>query len=243
MFSDRFLVALGGWQNGWREDSAHRLQITQELQAAVAAEGLPTQFLTCADLCYRKRFLVPSNPQNGGDLGPLFLNGCIEEGVTAWTTDPKFAQEFKYPLRDGTFSAVFAHRPAAGEVVLNVPALWSDLTFQKRVDEFAEAGGVHAAALLNFKFFQGEIIMDANLRYYEVHALCGRSSPFEVLCELQGFSTEEDRDRFWRELVAADKFPEDPCWIAGPRVQSVLERTKDKFLDQFGGTLSKVLGH
>ena len=241
MFSDRLLSALGSWQNGWRENSTRRLQITKELMAAVSEEGLPPRFCTCNDLCYRKRFLVPGNPQNGGDLGPLFLNGYIEEGVTSWTTDPKFAQEFKYPLRDGTFSAVFAHRPAAGEVVLNVPALWSDSVFQQRVVDFKKAGGMHADALLHFKFRQNEIIMDADLRFDEVYAICGRSSPFEVLCELQGLSTDEERDDFWEELVAADTFPEDPCWIAGSKVKNVLERTKAQFLNQFGDTIVKVL--
>lgn len=241
MFSDRLLSALGGWQNGWREDSARRLKITEELRAATAAEGLSGQFLTCPHVCYRKRFLVPNNPQNGGDIGPLFINGRIEEGVAAWTTNAKFAQEFKDPLRDGTFSVIFAHRPTEGEVVLNVPALWSDPTFKQRVHEFKRRGGVHADALLNFNFRQHEIIMDAHLNYDEVHAICGRSSPFEVLCELQGLFTDEDRDLYWKELVAADKFPEDPRWIEGPRVQNVLERTKTKFMNQFGSTLAKVL--
>lgn len=241
MFSDRFLAALGGWQNGWREEYARRLKITEELRAAIAAEGLSGQFLTCTDVCYRKRFLVPSNPQNGGDLGPLFINGYIDEGVAAWTTDAKFAQEFKDPLRDGTFSVVFAHRPAEGEVVLNVPALWSDPAFKQKVVEFKGSGGVHSDALLNFNFRQNEIIMCAHLSYVEVHAICGRSSPFEVLCELQGFFTDEERDLYWKELVAADRFPEDPRWIEGSGVQNVLERTKAKFMNQFGSTLAKVL--
>jgi hypothetical protein len=29
MFSDRFLAAPGGWENGWREDSVRRLQMTE----------------------------------------------------------------------------------------------------------------------------------------------------------------------------------------------------------------------
>lgn len=240
MFSDRFLAALGAWQNGWREDRKRRLPITKELLDAISAERLPEQFVTCTKVCFRKRFLVPNNQQNGGDLGPLFLNGFIEEGVASWTTDPKFAQEFKDPLRDGTFSAVFAHRPSADEIVLNVPALWSVPAFQKRVIEFEEIGGLDAKALTHFKFRQGEVILTAKLRYDEVHALCGKSSPFEVLCELQGLSTDAERDSFWSELVAAKKFPEEPCWIEGRKVQNVLERTRCKFLNKFGQIIDDI---
>lgn len=140
-FSDRFLAALGGWQRGWREEKDRRLALAAELIAAVDDEDLSPRFRTSNAVCYRKRYLVPNNPQNGGDLGPLFVNGFVDEGLASWTTDKKFAQEFKDPLREGTFSAVFAHQPTPGEVLVNIPELWADEVFEESVNAFAARNG------------------------------------------------------------------------------------------------------
>lgn len=241
MFSDRLLTALGAWQNGWREEKDRRIPITEELQAAVKEDDLPERFRSCDSTCYRKRFLVPNNPQNDGDFGPLFLKGAIEEGVTAWTNNVRFAQDFKDPLRDGTISAVFAHTPAPGEVLVNVPALWADEQFKVRVKEFSDDGGGHAGALLNFRALQGEIIMDADLQYDEVYGLCGRSSPFDVLCDLEGLSTEDERDELWKALVASGNFPEEAWWLQQPKVRDVMDRAKAKFLAKHGDAIEGVL--
>ena len=78
MFSDRFLSAIGGWQRGWREEKDRRLVLAEELDSAATAENLPIQFRRTKKICYRKRFLVPNNPQNGGDLGPLLLSFIVK---------------------------------------------------------------------------------------------------------------------------------------------------------------------
>jgi len=240
-FSDRFLAALGGWQRGWREDKDRRLVLAQELTAAVEAEGLSAKFQSSNAVCYRKRYLVPNNPQNGGDLGPLFLNGSVVEGLASWTTDKKFAQEFKDPLREGTFAAVFAHRPSGGEVLANIPELWSDPVFESAVEAYSKRNGANADALLHFKFRQSEIVMNADLRLDELVALCGKSSPFDVLCELGGLTTDVDRDDYWQRLVKDDKFPEDPTWLTVEQTQDVLQRTKRKFLEKHGCVIEDVM--
>jgi hypothetical protein len=80
---------------GRREAAAKRLQITTDLINAIQTTDLPSKAVSVADTCYRKRHLIPNNPINGGDMVPLIYSGCLEEGVASWTTDPKFAQEFK----------------------------------------------------------------------------------------------------------------------------------------------------
>ncbi len=132
-FSDRFLSALGAWKRGWREQSEHCLKVAAELREAVKEEESPVKFRVVDSMCYRKRYLDPNNPQYGGDLGPLFLNGFVVEGLASWTTDKKFAHEFKDPLREGTFAAVFAHCPDPSEVLVNIPALWTDGSFETAV--------------------------------------------------------------------------------------------------------------
>lgn len=229
-FSNRFLSALANWQRGWREEKARRLCLEKELVAAVQAEELPRQFRTVCKPCYRKRYLVPNNPQNDGDLGPLFLNGFIEEGLASWTIDKKFAQDFKDPLREGTFAAVFAHYPKGEEVLLNIPALWNDSEFVESVKNFHDNGHNDASILKKFKDRQGEIIMNAKLCLDDLIAVCGRSSPFDVLCELAGLRTDEERDSFWQQLVDADKFPEEPMWLSADRTKVVLNATREKFL-------------
>ena len=241
-FSDRFLSAIGAWQRGWREEKARRLVLAEELVAAASAENLPIRFRSAAGTtCYRKRFLVPNNPQNGGDLGPLFLNGFIDEGVASWTTDKKFAQDFKDPLRSGTFAAVFAHSPQPDEVIVNIPALWADNAFEEAVQTFHARDGANADALLFFKFRQGEIVMNAPLKYDELVGLCGKSSPFDVLCELAGLSTDQQRDDFWNKLVEADQFPEDPWWLSGVATRAVLDRTRTQFLENNGSKIADVI--
>lgn len=241
VFSDKFLSALGGWQRGWREDPDRRIVLANELTEAAIAENLPLPFRSVDTICYRKRFLVPNNPQNGGDLGPLFLNGFIEEGLASWTTDKKFAQDFKDGLREGTFAAVFARHPKPDEVLVNIPKLWADKDFQEAVERFSAERGSNADALINFKFFQSEIVMNATLEYTELVGLFGKSSPFDVLCEARGLSTDNERNEFWKELVAADKFPEEPMWLERDSVQRVLGRAKEAFLKKHGRTIASAI--
>ena len=230
VYSDRFLAALGARLRGWREDPARRQEITNELLEAIAESDLPNDVRTISQKCYRKRFLVPNNPQNQGDFGPLIMNGVLEdEGVASWTTDLKFAEDFKNPLRDGTVSAVFGHVPLSHEVILNIPALWRDQEFQTSVDEYSKAGKPNADLLQNFKASQSEIILNAPLRRDEIEGFCGRSSPFELLCEFAGIHDEEARDEIWRKLCDADDFPEQPTWLKREAALRALANTEAKF--------------
>ena len=100
------------------------------------------------------------------------LNGFIDEGLASWTTDQKFAQDFKDPLRSGTFAAVFAHLPEPGEVLVNIPALWAENAFEEAVKAFHTRGGPNADALMHFKFRQGEtqaVLDRARMQFLERH--------------------------------------------------------------------------
>lgn len=96
MYDDDFLSALGAWQRGWNEDQARRLVITDALLKAIATRPSDLPRSASQGTLYRKRFLVPNNPQNGGDFRKLiglsvdrrlrpFLrkaaSGCVEEAA------------------------------------------------------------------------------------------------------------------------------------------------------------------
>jgi hypothetical protein len=125
--------------------------------------------------------------------------------------------------------------------LVNIPALWEDKAFEEAVEAFRVRGGPNADGLMHFKFRQGEIVMDAKLKCDELAGLCGKSSPFDVLCEAAGLSTDEERDAFWKQLVEANKFPEDPTWLSTNLTQAVLHRVKKKFLDKHGATIAAVM--
>jgi hypothetical protein len=240
-YTDRFLEALGAWQRGWREDPTRRLAVTSELRAAIAASpDLPPDVLRVYDMCYRKRYLVPNNPQNEGDFVPLILGGSIDEGVASWTTEKRFAQDFKDPIRVGTISAVFAHKPKPEEVILNIKALWARADFKEAVAAFASRGGRNAVALQYFRSRQSEVILNYPLRIEEIEGFCARSSPFDVLCEAAEITDDSEKDNLWRQLVEKDVFPEQPMWTSKDSAIRALEITKNKF-DERVRALKKVL--
>lgn len=83
--------------------------------------------------------------------------------------------------------------------------------------------------------------MNAKLYFDEVYSLCGKSSPFDVLCELAGLRTEDERDECWKQLVEADIFPEDPRWLSEDDTRAVMQRTRSQFFDKYGETIAKAI--
>ncbi|SDZ38268.1 hypothetical protein SAMN05444004_11278 [Jannaschia faecimaris] len=240
-FSDRFLSALNKWQKGWQEKACKRLEIANELESSIAETGLSQDFRNCDKTCYRKRFLVPNNPTNGGDLGPLFINGSLPEGVASWSSDKRFAQDFKDPTREGTFAAIFSHIPDPSEVLLNIPALWEDSSFQTAVKRFHDGNRENADALFRMRSRQSEVILRADLKYEELVHICGRSSPFDTLCELCGLHSEEEQDRLWSKFVEANSFPEEAFSLSTTATRAAMDRARASFLDKHGSTIQTVI--
>jgi len=166
---------------------------------------------------------------SGESMVPLIRDGILNESVASWTTNKNYAQDFKDPLRTGTVSAIFAHRPKAGEVVLNIEALWATTEFQTAVANYKDRDGPHANALLHFKSRQSEVILNAPLLRDEIVGFCGRSSPFETLCGMAGIAQEEEKDLFWKHLVEGGTFPEQARWLSPQGVKNVLERVRTRF--------------
>lgn len=155
--------------------------------------------------------------------------GRLEEGVASWTTDVRFAQEFKGPVRDATISAVFGHTPIADEVILNIRELWELPCFRQAVQDFSKRGGENADAILNFKSRQSEVILKAPLLREDVEGFCAISSPFDVLCEVAGCEDEEAEDRLWKSVVENNMLPGGARWLQKEAAQRVLNETYVKF--------------
>jgi hypothetical protein len=241
-YPDEFLGALGAWQHGWREDQSVRLSVTDNLRTALErASALPSEALRAHNICFRKRFLVPNNPQSGGDFWPFFWDGEIKEGVASWTTDYDFAKFiFKNDLRRGTIAAIFRRYPSQDEVVLNISELWKNEEFVNAVNNYASRNGTHSAALLHFKSAQSEVILNAPLTLADVHAFCGQVPSLEEICRVaQNTHVDigDDEEEVWSRMVKTNLFPTSEYWIEQEAAQRAVARALDVIGERFKSRL------
>lgn len=201
MFTDAFIEALGLWQNGWGEDQPRRLTLATALVREVAP--LAGAFRSAEAVCYRKRFL------NLEDFKNLLKQGSLVDGVTSWSTDLPTAEMFKLEVRPNSISsAVFAHRPVDRQVVLNIPALWSEPQFRIAAEDYLERGLPGAAALFGFRDKQHEVVLDAPLTRDELVALTGVTHlDFDKACKEVGLP-QDKADQGWSSLISKDLYPE-----------------------------------
>jgi hypothetical protein len=225
-YTDEFLGALGNWQRGWKEDRDERMALTESLRTAIAGlPALPPEAREAPAQCYRKRFLVPNNPQNGGDFWQFFWDGEIAEGVSSWSTDYNYCKViFKPDPRPGTTACIFRRTPAIGEVILNIAGLWSRSDFSEAAESFIEKGGPAAKGLNHFRATQSEVILDAPLTMDDVFAFCGQIPSLEHLCKTAGIATPDDEDELWQRLLAVNYLPTMPYWVEGDAPQRAINR-------------------
>lgn len=226
VYPDRFLDALGAWQRGWREDQDRRLIVTRELRAAI--EALPHPLPISAPLpgCYRKRFLVPNNPQNGGDFLKLILAGEIVEGPASWTTDPTFHLEFKRNPRVGQLTALFHHLPRADEVLVDIVALWRDPIFVTAVEDYIGRGGEEAESYKSIAAGQKEMVLTAPLLIDEFVDAVGDIGDENFFHAALGASTDSEREAVSDALMAAKIALGAKKWAGGDAVRRAVQRTR-----------------
>lgn len=226
-YRDDFLLALAKWQRGWHEDKHRRLQITSELESAIDANrsAFPPSAFDAPSVCFRKRFLVPNNPQNGGDFWPFVWDGEIAEGVASWTIDYGFAKSiFKTEVRPNEVAVIFSHSPKPEEVVLNITNIWQDERFVVATDRYAEKNGEASAVYSRIGNKQKEVVLRAPLSIDSVRAFCGVVPRIEAVCASAGISDDADADRVWESMVSRQIFPFDPYWIEDQAAEAALDR-------------------
>lgn len=243
-YLDEFLGALGAWQCGWREEQSVRKSVTENLVAALGrSNNLPPQAYRVPNICFRKRFLVPNNPQNGGDFWPFFWEGEINEGVASWTTDYNFAKFiFKSDLRPNAVATIFRHHPSQDEVILNISELWKNGEFVDAVKDYATKNGNNSDALLHFKSAQSEVILNAPLTLTDVHAFCGQVPSLDEICsagQALGIDMAGDEEEVWSRMAKAGLFPTSQYWIEEDAAQRAVTRAIDVFGERLKSRLKK----
>jgi hypothetical protein len=232
-FTDEFFDALGAWQRGWLADEGLKAPVTANLVRE--ATLLPAEFRAAPQVCYRKRFIFKK------DMESLIMFGGLDDGVASWSTDKAFAMNFKGLVKKEAATAVyFEHRPAAAEVIVNIPALWADPGFQSAAEEYRGRGGREAQALFNFVDRQSEIILHAHLHLQEVKGMVGASGSFDAICDEAGVIGDDERDRLFRVMTERGVFFEDPHWISEERTKHVFENTRMKFLERNAALIEKA---
>lgn len=195
-FTDDFLDALGRWLRGWKQDPVARAPIAAALERE--ASQLPDRFREHdGSPVFRKRGLYRSEDQK--ELLPLFVGGQLEEGsITSRSSDlgflDNFGERFDHGSSNAVAGAIFRHIPKPGEVILNIPALWTEPAFEKRAHEYAAAGGAEAEALFHFtgKREQSELVLRAPLRRDEIDYLF-RPGDFDSLAKAAGATSPIER--------------------------------------------------
>jgi hypothetical protein len=227
-YPDEFLAALATWQRGWREEKDERLAATKTLEDAIEKHRgvLPPAAFRAPETCFRKRFLVPNNPQNGGDLFPFVWHGAIPDGVASWTTDYNFAKSIFREDQDrpGEVAAIFASEPMGDDIVINITALWSDAGFRSATEAYTQSNGVGADVFRRIGDYQKEVVLRSDLTLDGAHAFCGRVPRLEEICEGAGITDEADVEAIWSRMVVCNIFPFDKYWIEGQAAQAALNR-------------------
>lgn len=232
-YSDKFLGALGEWQQGWNEDKEKRLLITEKLKNALAVEpSISPSALAVSVPCYRRRYISNLNPQNGGDMVELFLNGYIEEGVSSWSTDYDYVKtQFKKGHREGWIASIFCvQKIDPSDVVLNINELWKDNDFKQDVNVYVSNEKPYANALTNFSNKQSEVILRVPLKIEEVYAFCGKVPALEDLCSNAGIDSSDEEDLIWNKMMEQGFVPTEEYWIEGGRALAAVSKTQDRFL-------------
>jgi len=227
IFTFQFLGALGRWQRGWGQDPTKRASIARAL--VEEATKLPDRFrIHDGSALYRKRHLYRSKDQR--ELAPLFLSGVLDEGSpTSWSKDRSFAEKFDQVFDDldpaSVAGAIFKHVPVAGEVILNIPALWEDSDFLLAVDEYKNANGAEARGISHFRGErdQNEIIVHAPLRAVEICKL-SRSTTFDNICAAMGAADDSSKGVVRYLLKIANINPPEPRFLPEGGSRRVVER-------------------
>lgn len=237
MFTTEFLDALGRWLRGWKQDPVARAPIAAALERHAAQ--LPDRFRAHdGSPVFRKRGLYRSEDQK--ELLPLILGGKLDEGsVTSWSSDlgflDSFGEKFDHGSPDAVAGAIFRHIPQPDEIILNIPALWTDAEFVKSAEQYRATGGAQAKALFYFtgELEQSELVLRAPLRRDEIYHIF-RPGEFDSLAEAVGAATQDARVDLLDALFACGIDLRDPGYRPPDSTQRIVQRVAEVMRHKLG---------
>ncbi len=156
--------------NDWQIDSS----IKRGKKLKKLCSNLPLKYRESAKVCYRKIDLKKDSIWN------LVADNSLDEKISSWTTDCKFAKRFKggVPPKDGVFFGyVLAIKPQHDQIILNLEELYKS-------EEFLEALELNKGKIKNFdrgcdkyRGLQSEVILElASVSSEHIYSLGGYSS-------------------------------------------------------------------
>lgn len=167
-FTRRLIKAVDDWQAG----SVGKAKKATAIRNALDASPLNAYFTACDDLCFRRSVLVKAA------VSTLYFEFHVPEETSSWTTRVTVAAKFKGgPPSTPDPGVIFAHQPAAGEVVLNLERLFEHPEFKRSVDQWESAGLNVSRGIRRYWSGQHEVVMEVpRVGHDEIYAWGGDSS-------------------------------------------------------------------
>lgn len=226
-FSDAFFDALGAWQKGWLEDP----NLQAPIRAALLREAaqIDPAFKQPPEVIYRKRHLYKA------DMLPLIGQQAIDDGACSWTTCREYADRFKDEWRpDAITGAIIRHYPRPQDIILNIPLLWRDSEFLRRIDEYEDASGANGKAIRHFTGVndQFEVIASSPLIITDIIRFSGKVGEIEPLIEQAGISDDEGIERAFKELGKLSIYEGSELKVWDDAAQRVVTRVLERFAER-----------
>lgn len=222
-FSKELIRAVNDWQTG----SVGKKKKAEAIAKAIAAAPLDSYLTSCDDVCYRRSVLEKNV------VSDLFFTFKISEETSSWTTKSSVAARFKGgppdPPKPGV---IFAHRPLAGEVVLNLERLIAHPQFQPSVKYWKALGLNVASGIERWGNTQHEVVLLVDhVTHDEIHAF-GSNSATSAIEQALGTTvigttalSSEDVARTFEGFGVLTK-----RWIFGEGVEHIYRNWIDKVL-------------
>lgn len=168
-FNLKLLKAINEWQIDSSDSRGNKLK---SLSA-----NLPSNFVTCNHVCYRKIELGKSG------IFSIIGKNRLKEKISSWSQSVEVAKKFKYGVstKDGEQSLILRYSPTANEVILNLKEVYSSPLFHQAVAYYESQIKNINRGIKKYGDSQREIILEVDeVSLSNIHMLGGHSSYIDI---------------------------------------------------------------